>query len=255
MADAPTAEQLLHDIAWLRGLARTLAGDRDDADDLAQETWIAAWQRQPDPTRPMRGWLTKVVRDVAAMRHRSDRRRAARDARADESQVVARPDELLAQMRLHQRLVELVIELDEPYRSTVIARFVEGRSSAAIARSLGIPDGTVRKRLHEALTRLRAGLDASNGERGRWAPAALAFAKGGMVVAKSTKLVLVLVAVLLLAGAAIVMLVHSAGRGGGDTAPTSMRSTEARALAGAAPAAPSVTAAGSDARAPRTPVA
>jgi hypothetical protein len=40
-----------------------------------------------------------------------------------------------AQIRLHRLLVELVLELDEPYRSTIIARFVEGRTSASIAQS------------------------------------------------------------------------------------------------------------------------
>src|SRR4051794_20755751 len=117
----------------------------------------------------MRGWLTKVVRDLARMKHRGDRRRAARHARTDDTQVPAAPDELLAQMRLHGRLVELVIDLDEPYRSTIIARFVEGRTSASIAESLGIPAGTVRKRLHEGLSRLRTGLNASAGDRKRWA--------------------------------------------------------------------------------------
>ena len=110
MADVPNAEQLLQDIAWLKGLATTLANDRDDADDLVQEAWIAAWRRQPDASRPMRGWFTKVVRDLAGMKRRSDRRRAARHELADESRAPAAPDELLAQVKLHKRLAELVIE-------------------------------------------------------------------------------------------------------------------------------------------------
>jgi RNA polymerase sigma-70 factor (ECF subfamily) len=179
-------EQLLQDAAWLKGLARTLAHDRDDADDLAQEAWIAAWRRQPDADRPMRAWLTKVVRDLAGMKRRSESRRAAREAITDDAQAPATPDQLLEQMRLQRRLVDLVLELDEPYRSTIIAHFVEGRTSASIARSLGIPAGTVRKRLWEALSRLRVGLDASAGDRRRWAPAVLAFARGGMHVAKPT---------------------------------------------------------------------
>jgi RNA polymerase sigma-70 factor (ECF subfamily) len=200
-----SAEQLLQDAAWLRGLARTLAHDRDDADDLVQESWIAAWQRQPDASRPMRAWLTKVVRDLAGMKRRSEQRRAVREAITDDARAPAAPDELLEQMRLHRRLVDLVLELDEPYRSTVIAHFVEGRTSASIARSLGIPAGTVRKRLWEALSRLRAGLDASSGDRHRWAPAVLAFAKGGLHVAKPTKVVLAVLAALLLTSAALVV--------------------------------------------------
>jgi hypothetical protein len=109
-------------------------------------------------------------------------------------------------MRLHRLLVDLVLELDEPYRSTVIAHFVEDRTSASIARSLGIPAGTVRKRLWEALSRLRAGLDARSGDRKRWAPAVVAFAKGGIQVAKPAKVVLAALAALLLTAAATVVM-------------------------------------------------
>jgi RNA polymerase sigma factor (sigma-70 family) len=254
VAEVPSAEELLQDIAWLKSLATMLANDRDDADDLVQEAWIAAWRRQPDATRPMRAWLTKVVRDLAGMKHRSDRRRAARHALTDDAQVPAAPDELLAQLRLQRVLVELVIELDEPYRSTIIGRFVEGRTSASIAQALGIPAGTVRKRLHEALSRLRAGLDANAGDRKRWAPAVLAFANGGIQVAKTTKLVLVVLAALLLASATTFMSVFSMRGGGGETT-ASTRSPETMASSGAAPAGPSVTAAAADARTPRRPVA
>ena len=201
-----TAEQLLQDGAWLKGLARTLARDEDDADDLVQESWIAAWRRQPDADRPMRAWLTKVVRDVAGMKRRSERRRSAREATAYDVQANSAPDELLERMRLHRLLVDLVLELDEPYRSTIIAHFVEERTSASIARSLGVPAGTVRKRLWEGLRRLRAGLDARSGNRTSWAPAVLAFAKGGMHVAKPTKFVLAVLALLLLASVATVVI-------------------------------------------------
>jgi RNA polymerase sigma-70 factor (ECF subfamily) len=216
-------EQLLQDAAWLRGLARTLAHDRDDADDLVQEAWITAWQRQPDASRPMRGWLTKVVRDLAGMKRRSESRRAAREAITDDARAPATPDELLEQMRLHRRLVDLVLELDEPYRSTIIAHFVEGRTSASIARSLGIPAGTVRKRLWEALSRLRAGLDAGSGDRRRWAPAVLAFAKGGMYVAKPTKVLLAVLAALLLTIGATVVMRARPGSHGSTTQPSSTR--------------------------------
>jgi RNA polymerase sigma-70 factor (ECF subfamily) len=255
VADVPTAEHLLRDLAWLRRLATSLANDRDEADDLVQEAWIAAWRRQPDASRPMRAWLTKVVRDLAGMKHRADRRRGARDALAlDDAQALAAPDESLAQLRLHKRLAELVIELDEPYRSTIIARFVEGRTSASIARSLGIPAGTVRKRLHEALSRLRVGLDADAGDRKRWAPAVLAFAKGGIHVAKSTKLVLVVIAALVLASVATLMLVVPQRGGGGATTMAATRSPETTASSVGVPAGPRVITGAPDARTPLPPV-
>ncbi len=59
MSDSPIAEQLLADAAWLKRLAVSLAGNEVDADDLVQESWIAAWKRKPDTERPLRPWLSK----------------------------------------------------------------------------------------------------------------------------------------------------------------------------------------------------
>lgn len=202
MSESPTAEQLLADAAWLKRLATTLAGNQADADDLVQQSWIAAWRKKPNPDRPLRPWLSKVVRDLAGMHRRADRRREAREqAVADDDVQVAQPDELLDQMRLHRLLVDLVLDLEEPYRTTIIARFVEGRTAAAIARSQQIPESTVRGRLRDGLALLRTRLDAARGERKGWAPAVLAFAKGGVQVAKPTKVSLVVIAALLLTGA------------------------------------------------------
>ncbi|MGN6106069.1 MAG: sigma-70 family RNA polymerase sigma factor [Kofleriaceae bacterium] len=200
MDRAPTAEQLLADAGWLRRLAERLAGT-GEADDLVQETWIAAWRRKPDADRPLRPWLAKVMRDTFRMRRRGERRRQLREGRIDESVAAASPADLLEQVQLHKLLAELVLAMDEPFRSTLLARFVEGRSAAEIARATGVPEGTVRWRLHEALARLRVRLDEVNGSRKAWAPAVLAFAGKGIPVAKTTKaLALVAALILLLLG-------------------------------------------------------
>jgi RNA polymerase sigma-70 factor (ECF subfamily) len=223
VSDVPTTEKLLDDAAWLKRLAITLAGNRFDADDLVQESRIAAWRQQPDTDRSLRPWLAKVVRDVARMSRRGNQRRVVRE-QAVEAPVPSPPDALLAQTRLHRLLVDLVLELDEPYRSTILARFVEGRSAASIARSLGIPSSTVRARLREALARLRAQLDTRNGDRKAWAPAVLAFARGGMQVARPTKLIAAITAVLLLLLAAIALVVIHAGSGSTEQARSSASS-------------------------------
>ncbi len=206
-----TPEALLAEATWLKRLALMLAGDPDDADDLLQESWIAAWQRNPDTSRPLRPWLAKVVRDRSRMRRRSDSRRAQREAAAPPATESAAPDELLDQVRLHRLLVDLVLELEEPYRSTILSRFVEGHTSAAIAKRLGVPESTVRWRLHEGLARLRVRLDQINGDRKAWAPAVLAFTQKGLAVAKATKKVLVLIALiaLLLGGGALWFITRS----------------------------------------------
>lgn len=209
------ADQLLADAAWLKGLALSLAGNADDADDLAQESWIAAWRKAPDGSRSLRPWLTKVVRDLAGMRRRSAMRRFVREQAAIDDVEPARPDALLAQARLHRLLVELVLELGEPVRSTILARFVEGRSAASIARAAGIPESTVRGRLRDGLIELRAMLDARLGDRKAWAPAVLAFAPRASLWTP---------AVIAIAAASVVLLAVLAG------------STASRASANARPA-------------------
>lgn len=259
MAAGLDPEALLVEAAWLKRLAVTLAGDADDADDLVQESWIAAWRRAPDTSRPLRPWLGKVLRDESRMRRRADARRTQRETAAAGSDVASGPDELLDQVRLHKALVDLVLELDEPYRSTVLARYVDGQSSAAIAKRLGVAQSTVRWRLHEALARLRTRLDEINGERTAWAPAVLAFAKGGIHVAKPTKVLLaVLVALLLLGAATVVKLARPGSHGQAtlatktnDTMTSSARPSEAVMSSGTLPADASTTVVSPDARAAR----
>lgn len=203
-----TPDALLAEAAWLKRLALSLAGDSDDADDLVQESWIAAWRRKPDTARSLRPWLGKVLRDQSRMLRRAGARRRHREEVTSEPHDVPAPDELLDQVRLHKLIVDLVLELDEPFRSTVLARYVDGQTSAAIAKRLNIPESTVRWRLHEALVRLRTRLDEINGERKAWAPAVLAFAGKGFEVAKATKTGMFAVAlILLLLGAAGVWMI------------------------------------------------
>jgi RNA polymerase sigma-70 factor (ECF subfamily) len=218
VTEAPTAAQLLADLAWLRRLAFALARDADDADDLVQESWIAAWKRRPATDRALRPWLGKVVRDLAAMKRRGDVRRRARELTVPDDDQAASPEALLETMRLHRTLVDCVLELDEPFRATIIASFVEGRSSAEISRSLGIPDSTVRWRLREGLARLRAQLDTKVGHR--WAPVLLVLRRGA-VVTTSSKLAAVVVAtivLLLLAGTGVYVALTTSPDHHGDTA-------------------------------------
>lgn len=216
------AKQLLADAAWLRRLASSLAGDAD-ADDVVQESWIAAWRKQPGDDRPLGPWLARVARDLAAMRRRSERRRIAREAAIEDDRQSPTPDAMLEQVRLHRLLADLVLGLAEPYRSTIVARFFEDKSSAEIARQLNIPDATVRARLREGLVRLRAGLDKETGGRKAWAAAVL---RGGIKVAKPVKLIAVVVALaiaLLVASLALVIRREVQTKESAEAAPTAVR--------------------------------
>jgi RNA polymerase sigma factor (sigma-70 family) len=140
-----------------------------DADDLVQDTFLAAIRHPPLDDRPVRGWLTEVARNAGRMQARSTARRAKREAAAAGVDAAAPPaDVLLSRLSAQRRLSELVADLPEPVRTTVLLRYLEGVPAAEIARQQGVPAGTVRWRLKTGLDTLRAELDRETGDRRRW---------------------------------------------------------------------------------------
>src|SRR6185503_8317505 len=67
MHTTPTLEGLLDEAGWLRTLAASLASDAAQAEDLVQDTWLAALRREPRPGEA-RPWLGRVVRNLARNR-------------------------------------------------------------------------------------------------------------------------------------------------------------------------------------------
>lgn len=158
---------LLEHAEWVRALATTLV--RDDPDDAMQDLWLAALRSPPDPSRPARPWLARVLENAARKRFRDASTRRAHEAGAAPDEPQASPEALVSRVQMQQLMVELVLGLEEPLRQTLLLRFFEGQSSAEISRATGVPAGTVRWRLKEGLARLRAALDARHqGDRASW---------------------------------------------------------------------------------------
>jgi RNA polymerase sigma-70 factor (ECF subfamily) len=147
-------EQLTNELAWMRRLAFALVRDPDLADDISHDAWLAARERIPDD-RPLRPWLSRVVLNVVRMRSRTDSRRTLRELAVPPAAATPTAAELVDRVEIQRVLVEAVLALAEPYRSTVLLHYFEGLSSAEIARRTGVPNGTVRRRLKEALDELR----------------------------------------------------------------------------------------------------
>jgi len=213
MERGPTNEQLMAEMAWVRRLARALVRDDAAAEDIAQDTWIVAAEQQPETDRSLRPWLARVVGNLVHTRRRSQARRHAREIAVEDARSVLTPAELVERVELQRVVSEEVLALAEPYRSTVLLHFFEGISSADLAQRLGIPAGTVRRRLKVGLDQLREALRRRSDppERG-WlaalapiaiptAPASHAPIAVGVVVMK--KLVAIFAVLIVLIGAGL----------------------------------------------------
>ena len=173
-------EQLLRQVGKTRQLARSLLGDESAAEDAVQETWASA-SRRPPPETPD-PWLRTALRNRLLNRAREERRRAAREEQAPPGPEPASPEELLARLEMHRKLVEAVARLPEPYRQTVLLRYFEELSSAEIGARLAVPAATVRGRLKTAIDLLREDLDRAPGGRKAWVGAMLLLAGGARLV-------------------------------------------------------------------------
>lgn len=148
-------------------IAAYMVGDRDEADDLVQETFIRAWGRLEELREPeaVLGWLAGITRNAARDRLRSLRRRgkamaAERDARADREPSAHRgPDEDLAAAQLGAAVRRAVAALSDKHRVVLLLREVDGMSYEQIAQLLDLPVGTVESRLHRARAALGRNLE------------------------------------------------------------------------------------------------
>lgn len=153
------AETLLSHGAWLAGLARALVARDDEVDDVVQSTYARALEQPPRHAGNVKGWLGTVARNVVRMRARSDSARVAREAALPPPPPVETPHEAVERAELRRLVVEAVLALPEPYKSTVILRFFEERDVAAIARLTSAGEESVRTRLRRGIERVRAALE------------------------------------------------------------------------------------------------
>jgi len=137
----------------LLGFLLRVSRDRDDAEDLLQDTWmrVARGARSFDPARRVRPWLYGIAANLArdAFRRRAVRVRAGRETRSNAAPpALFRPIEAI-DMR------ERLLRLPDRLREVLVLRFYEGFDEAEMADVLGIPRGTVKSRLHAAIAALR----------------------------------------------------------------------------------------------------
>lgn len=137
--------------------------DRDAAEDVVQDVWIAA-ARQPSLPRRPRAWLARVTRNVAARSIRDRMRARDREFLVSEDRTAESAANEALRRDTIRALREALDELNPLYGEVVRLRFFESLSVNDTATRLGVPPETVRTRLRRAVGQLRVRLETKLGE-------------------------------------------------------------------------------------------
>lgn len=152
LADCPT---LAYRVAL--GVLRNTA----EAEDVAQEAMLRAYRnfhRLRDRDR-FRAWLVRTAWRLALDRIRSAGRRERREmAVSEERGAETGVEGVIATREFERKLAAALDELPEKLRIAIVLAAIEGYDTREVAKLIGVPEGTVKSRLHLARKRLAASL-------------------------------------------------------------------------------------------------
>jgi RNA polymerase sigma factor (sigma-70 family) len=144
----------------LRAFLRRLTANHADADDLAQETFVFAWEHiaRFDPARPFRPWLFGIAWRKYREGKRGWLRRLTRQGHAaEESPAVFQPDP-----GLRLDLAKVTSALPPEQRVALLLCLACEFTHAEAAEALGLPLGTVKSHVARGREKLVAALGAKN---------------------------------------------------------------------------------------------
>jgi RNA polymerase sigma-70 factor (ECF subfamily) len=161
----------------LYSFAYRLTGNRQDAEEVAQDAFVRAYRAlktyasERIRSLSMRAWLYQITLNVARNRMRGKKLRLVSMSSREREEGVEtfdvpddpdrRPDSVFEKRQRRTNLAMLVSALPERYRSTLVLRYVEGLSLEEVAAILKQPLGTVKSNAHRAVVALRESISQS----------------------------------------------------------------------------------------------
>lgn len=132
----------------LYGTAYRLTRNRDDAEDLVQETFFRAYRAFHTfrPGTNIRAWLYTILHRVRTDTFRKASRSIAIDGPIEHEPGVPPPQNALASGG--EDIWRALERVPDPYRTAVVLRDVQDFSYAEIAEIVEVPVGTVMSRIH-----------------------------------------------------------------------------------------------------------
>jgi RNA polymerase sigma-70 factor, ECF subfamily len=146
------------------GVALAVVHNAEDALELAQETFVRAFENLPgfESRSSFSTWLYRIAANLAIDLRRRERRHIFVRGEEAEGEIERLPNSTgdsfaeFSRAELNQRLRAALDELTPEHRAVILLREVEGLSYDEISDLLQCPRGTVMSRLHYARNRLRA---------------------------------------------------------------------------------------------------
>lgn len=143
-------------------LAYRMCGNAYDADEAAQEAFVAAWRALPN----FRGdakfstWLYRLTTNAAidVMRREKRHQTAGDGEMIDVADDADSPQETVERTEQQEAVQKALSTLREEYREILLLRYMEELDYSEIAEVLQLPSGTVKSRINRAKAALKAAL-------------------------------------------------------------------------------------------------
>lgn len=163
-------------------LVLRMIGNRAEAEDLAQEVFVQVFKA----IATFRGesklstWVFRIAVNLCKNRSKYLRVRRASDqepiddlaerthlggAKGSNVAHVERPDEMMAGLQVERIVEQAIMKLDPTFRECLVLRDVEDMSYEEIGAVTGLPEGTVKSRIHRGRAQLKDLVEAALGEK------------------------------------------------------------------------------------------
>jgi len=163
-------------------LVYRMLGRRDEAEDLSQEVFVQVFKAidQFRGDSKLSTWVYRIAVNLCKNRTKYLQRRHSNEQDDLDAMVgrvplteakgsivsdIARPDELVEGMQLEEIVRRAIARIEPDFREVLVLRDVEDLSYEEIAAITGLPDGTVKSRIHRARAQLKTMVERAIGGR------------------------------------------------------------------------------------------
>jgi RNA polymerase sigma-70 factor (ECF subfamily) len=159
------------------GFGLRMCGEREDARDITQETFIKAFESLKALKEPkaLKSWLYRVASNACLMKRRKGKfepkselsledlmPRDADSAAFEVPDDADSPDESVARNETRRAVREAIRSLPPHYRIVLLLRDIEQLTTREVSEALDLPETTIKMRLHRARLGVRKYLESGS---------------------------------------------------------------------------------------------